>query len=158
MRLTIFYVVLQMILLTGCAMQTNNPDGGRLKMVGANIMISETEVTVAEWLRYINQRIQNEGRGVLPTLKPIKECLNPKLSQFMDIEISKFPVPRESLKHFKCKALPEDGHFYHKHACAWASIPITGITYEQAVEFCLWKTKYGTEKRWDYKLPDRGFW
>jgi hypothetical protein len=112
------------------------------------LTLEETEISLHDWLSYYSWILENEGvvkaNGVLPD----STAIEPEVWQY---------ICNRSTKYSSDLYLPTEqplGYFYSTCAdfttatkiflesslCPVLELPITGITYGQAIEFCKWRT------------------
>lgn len=144
------------------------------KMVESNLNIDQTEIDVRAWLSYYTWKLEKEGldsaKKVLPDSTAVDESVWKLIKTKTDKYTSRFSF-------FTFQPL---GYFYDEcqqsfDVCnkpitclsTYLNYPITGITYEQAVEFCKWRTKVVNEnelfveydkKHVTFRLPTEEEW
>jgi formylglycine-generating enzyme required for sulfatase activity len=157
-----------------------------LVRVGNHLLIDQTEIGVGEWLGYVESTIDNDPLRVYRRIRKMSEADLKYLKSF------KYPVellPDSSiLKNLLWKdvlfgagnyellrmagsngniSIPVNFEFFKSKRKkrllrAYLSQPVTGITYEQAINFCKWRTKIDSirahnnyEPHYRYRLPEK---
>jgi len=127
--------------------------------IGHNICMRQTEVTVHEWIDFI---VNNDFDS---SLYPANACLSNSWTRlifedlknkgnFKHLIVSRIPA-HQSLLSFRLKrdALSDS---LKKTEFVPLSLPITGITFDQAVKFCKWKEQLFNMDRDDSKKVQVG--
>src|ERR1035437_3567705 len=129
-------------------------------------LVQQTEVTVGSWLSFYSWMLKNksieEARNILPdsTLVPktVWKIFKNRQNKFNnDITQSAF-----SIGYFTggCdKSICIDDTLFHgknttnRDGCPFYEYPITGISHEQAIQFCEWQTNVRGKGVVRYSLP-----
>jgi len=134
-----------------------------LMKIGDTIMVDEAEISVGEWLDYIsyyeisnypsylNRQLLTENEKKLLITTPFDSSLLPS-----SIILNKYPFNFLFSKPKKCGVikfsslscnvyLPVDADSLKnsrskKRICDYLKMPIVGISYEQTIKFCQWRT------------------
>jgi len=136
--------------------------------INDSIYLDQTEVTVHAWLSFYTWKLLNEGpvsaNKVLPDSNAVNrlvwDYIKNKSSEFSNsISSSTFqPLGNfqtncdESIKGNKLLT------FVGSSVCPILSFPITGVSYEQVIEFCAWRTKIMGQGKVEYSLPTEKEW
>jgi hypothetical protein len=180
--------IIPIVLLLTCTIQQSQ--GQRLPKntvkIG-NIVCDAAEITVGSWLSYYSWVFDNKGIENARKVLPDSTAVEPAVWQHIKnqtIDFQRFIIAQtdRSIGYFNATCnvfnyitidsyLPEKyqvyGGFFEGVAAEWQKIcpilmlPITGITYEQALDFCRWRTevqgrykyrdKYGS--KFEFRLP-----
>jgi formylglycine-generating enzyme required for sulfatase activity len=130
-------------ILTGCKLDKITSS----KKVGINKYIDQTEIDVRAWLSYYTWKLENEGidsaKSVLPDSTAVDSLvwvlIQLKTNDFSkDLSVFTF----QPLGRFKndCNTLYTDCNKPVTCLSTCLDYPITGISHEQANEFCKWRT------------------
>jgi formylglycine-generating enzyme required for sulfatase activity len=134
--------------------------------------IDETEVTVNSWISYYNWRLLNEGiekaKEVLPDSNGVSRNIWLYIQSAKPTNKSTFittygthtgqPIPMV-LK--ECPDLIiQDSLYQGKKVkrCPYGQYPITGLSYQQVIDFCKWRTKIIGHDTIEYRLPSPEEW
>lgn len=121
-----------------------------------NFFVDDDEVTVGEWLSFYYYAEGLDSLGPKQSLLPKFEGTVAKSYQYLfdatkeeylmvetryglADQVIELPIPKKSYDEAKRKKL------YLKAIGNLMDYPITNITYEQAVSYCEWKTKFETD-------------
>lgn len=133
-----------------------------------SIYFDETEVDVGSWLSYYSWTLTHKGFEAAQKVLPDSNAVEQELWTYIkdktndNIEI----LARYSLQpvgHFRRECDNERTKFSRRLSnqrqfCSMLAFPITGITYEQAVRFCEWRTKVQGNYRFIFRLPTKEEW
>jgi formylglycine-generating enzyme required for sulfatase activity len=142
--------------------------------VGPDIYIDQTEIDVKSWLSYYTWILENEGKQAAAKILPDSLSLEPSVWNLIKMKTDKYS---NSTPVYTLQPL---GYFYDecdknfifdcntKSTCPSLCLryPITGISYEQVIEFCKWRTKIVNEnpifktdkKQIVFRLPTEKEW
>jgi len=125
-----------------------------------------TEVEIGAWLSYYSWVLENEGYFAAMKVLPDSNALEPEVWKFIRTKAAVYDERLTSsgqpigFFNKECKNSKKYGRRLSSvpGSCAYISLPITGITYEQAVSYCEWKTKIQGENKVKYRLPTDEEW
>ena len=135
--------------------------------ISDNVYFDETEIDVASWLSFYTWTIVHEGFGEAQKILPDSNAIEPELwsyirsksTDFVSFEARYTQLPVGyfgkdcTIDAELAKRLPN-----FKNRCTILDLPITGISYEQAVDFCKWRTKTLGDNKIVYRLPTPEEW
>jgi len=134
--------------------------------VSDKLYFEMTEVDVASWLSFYSWVLENKGYHAAQKILPDSIAIEPEVWDFLNVKSEiyddRITTTGKPIGFFKkdC-SIPEK---YKKRlykvqgSCDFVSFPITGITYEQAVAFCEWRTKVQGNNKIVYRLPTNKEW
>jgi len=156
-----------------------------------NIMCDAAEITVGSWLSYFSWVFDNKGienaRKVLPDSTAVEPAVWEHIkNQTRDFQHFRISQTERSIGYFNANCnisnyktidsyLPEKYNVYGsgvmwvnpewQKICPILMLPITGISYEQAVDFCRWRTeiqgrisKFNYAHKLEFRLPTPEEW
>lgn len=134
--------------------------------IGNDLYIDKAEVTVGSWLTYYTwikiRKGETEAKKILPdsnNIEPIIwEYINRTTATYSTIiNFQGF----QNLGYF-CEECNDLNYLIEDSIkpkyCFVLEYPITGISYEQAVEYCKWRSLIQGEKTVEYRLPTPEEW
>ncbi len=138
----------------------------------AEFYVDETEVTVDSWISYYYWKLLNEGVdqaiAVLPDSNAVsKNCwvyiqqVKPSNPNAVITRIASYTGQLMPKVLKECPELSTQDPYYQGkklRRCPYGSYPITGLTYEQVMDFCKWKTKIVGHDSIEYRLPSPEEW
>jgi len=161
-----FIVILIFLLISITTGYSQKRPVGTVKF-GTDKYVDETEIDVASWLSFYTWTLIHEGYEVAQALLPDSNAIEPELwayikdksTDYIDIEASYSLQP---IGYFR-KECKESAKFEKRllmggNYCALLRFPITGISYEQAVAFCKWRTRVQGGNRFIFRLPTPEEW
>jgi len=164
------FIILFVSFISGCysilnSGRFNRVDYGMWKY-NKNFFFDDTEITVSDWFAYYSWLINNEGIVSAQKVLPDSNAIEPDVWQAFknpQREFSYSPARHAILPigYFKINCNDSLNNKYGNswgQCCAYLLLPITGITYEQAVDFCKWKTKWRGDSIMTYRLPTLQEW
>jgi formylglycine-generating enzyme required for sulfatase activity len=127
-----------------------------------------TEIDVKSWLSFYSWTLKNNGIQSAKEVLPDSSAIEPELWLYIKKGSKTFindlagyslqPIGYfdrncdDCLKHFGKRLFRENRY------CAMLNFPITGITYDQAVKFCEWRSKVDEGDKYYYRLPSPEEW
>lgn len=134
--------------------------------------VDQTEVTVDSWLSYYNWILENEGSESAKKVLPDSIAVNPFVWQYIkSIQPAKknqfitsigthtgLPMP---IVLAKCDDLMSQDPYYRNNKnkdCPYGWYPVTGLSYKQVTDFCIWKTKIVGNGSVIFRLPSAAEW
>ncbi len=157
-------IIISILTVTISIAQTNMP---RSIQINDSLYFDQTEVDVASWLSFYSWVLINKGkqaaRGILPDSTAVEPALWAYIiSQttnyvsltgiYTGMPIGYFNAQCQGCEMFGTR-LPKNPKL-----CAMLSLPVTGISYQQAVMFCQWRTKISQPGNYIYRLPTTAEW
>lgn len=134
--------------------------------VDKDVYFDETEVDVGSWLSYYTWVLGHDGYNAALKVLPDSTAIAPELwsyisnqSPYLLEDIGRYTG--ESIGFFK-KTFKENKTFgirtdiseYRK----LLDMPITGLTYEQVIEFCNWRSVHFAGGKFTFRLPTVSEW
>ncbi len=134
--------------------------------ISKNLYFYECEVTVREWVSYYSWILKQEGSIAANKILPDSVAVESEVWQLFKHKSNRYDKTLASETGqpigFFCKKCDDfikyDKDIYRRSACPFYYFPITGLTYEQVVEFCKWKTKVQGGNKIVYSLPTQQQW
>jgi formylglycine-generating enzyme required for sulfatase activity len=130
-----------------------------------------TEVTVTEWLEYYNWVLKNEGKKEAIKALPDSNNVSVFVWKYIQGEKKKMEISAEAGEEYEgflfenCDEIVKNDKFYQSmyknkkiNPCPYGIEPITGISYEQALDYCNWKTILKGNDKTIYRLPTKEEW
>jgi formylglycine-generating enzyme required for sulfatase activity len=132
------------LVITICGCRVTKLFGTRLNE--SDTYFDQTEVDVRSWLSYYTWTLENEGEKKAAEILPDSSAIEPALWKLIK---NKTSIYSNSLGTFTFKPLGYfrddcNGFIIRNDTSCFSNClyhPITGITFEQAVNFCKWRTK-----------------
>jgi uncharacterized protein (TIGR02145 family) len=134
--------------------------------VDDNLFFDQTEVDVGSWLSYYTWVLNHEGQEAARKVLPDSSAIEPEVWQYIRkrtmnyIEtVAAYSGQPIGLFSKKC----EEAKFFGQRLpstslCPFLYLPITGLTYEQVVAFCEWRTVVQGKNKIIYRLPTPEEW
>jgi formylglycine-generating enzyme required for sulfatase activity len=143
-----------------------------MKNCASLFYIDETEVTVDSWISYYNWILINEGiekaNEVLPDSNGVSRNIWIYIRSIKPLKPNAFiatygthtgqPIPTV-LK--ECPDLIIQDSLYQtkkEKRCPYGHYPITGLSYQQVIDFCKWRTTMLGHDTIEYRLPSPEEW
>ena len=132
-----------------------------------DVYFDETEIDVGSWLSYYSWVLVHEGKDAAQKVLPDKNAIEEELWTYInnnsaDYIASLGAYSLQPIGNFgkQCKECDKFGKrlFKEKKYCAMLNFPITGVSYEQAVGFCEWRTKVLGNNKFVFRLPTPDEW
>jgi uncharacterized protein (TIGR02145 family) len=135
--------------------------------VNDSTYVDESEIDVGSWLSYYSWTLDHEGyvsaQKVMPDSNAIDkalwkfintktESLNNQFAHSTGLPIGFFKTDCSDSKTYGKRLRSGNGN------CSLVELPITGISYEQVIKFCEWRTNILGENKIVYKLPTPEEW
>lgn len=129
--------------------------------VDKDVYFDETEVDVGSWLSYYTWVLENVGYNSALKVLPDSTAIAPELwsyisnrSPYLLEEVGKYTDKsigfyKKPFKENKTFGIRTNISEYRK----LLDMPITGLTYEQVVDFCKWRTKRFASSKLTFRLP-----
>ena len=132
-----------------------------------SVYFDETEVDIGTWVSYYFWLQKNEGYESAKNALPDSSLIEPEIWQYfrtklIELDDEKGRYSLQPLGYIAKKCNISDrlskrvGTVYQ--TCNLLSFPITGLTYEQVVNFCKWRTKVLEVNKVIYRLPTPDEW
>lgn len=164
-RLLILILALSGI--TGCISFQPMRYSGTVNLTDS-LRIDQTEINVHAWLSYYTWKLQNEGPVAAGKVLPDSSAVDRVVLDYIMTKSSEFSnclsiYTKQPLGYFQssCAEAAKSNKnlaFAGSSSCPILYFPITGVTYEQVVEFCAWRTKIVGEGKVEYRLPTEKEW
>ncbi len=158
-------IVVLIVLLNAIKIYSQIPVLSSMERVNENIHIDATEVNVGSWLSYYNWVLIHEGyinaRKVLPDSSLIEakvwKYINQKSGDYISTEARYTGQP---IGYFK--RMSKDRYVLDKGDGSGGfdiyNLPLVGVSYEQVVNFCKWRTKIKGKGKYIFRLPTESEW
>jgi formylglycine-generating enzyme required for sulfatase activity len=132
-----------------------------------SVYLDETEIDVGTWLSYYTWVLGHEDYESAKKILPDSSAVEPELwiyinkisTDYIDnfASYSLQPIGYFGKECLECnkfgKRLPTERRF-----CAMLDFPITGLSYEQVIGFCEWRTKVEGGNKFIFRLPTPYEW
>ena len=157
-----------MILFSSCLVLTKRGlVFGESIQIGKETYFDETEMTVMAWLSYYSWIYKNEGQLEAQKVLPDSCALEPDVWQLfkskkLDYDSTHICIyTNQPIGYFNYQC--NDLNYNRKlspnpNSCPIFYYPITGLTYEQVVNFCKWRTNIFDSKYVTFRLPTEKEW
>lgn len=135
--------------------------------VSKNVYFDETEIDVGSWLSYYSWVLVHKGTNEAQKILPDSSALEPELWGYLKKKTNNFIDAKarytlQSIGYFEreCKECEKfSGRLPGQHKyCAMLAFPITGVTYEQVLSFCKWRTEIEGSNQIVFRLPSPEEW
>jgi uncharacterized protein (TIGR02145 family) len=154
--------IILLVFITSNIQATNLAPLGTIK-INDSMCVDEAEINVGCWLAYYNWIYKYKGllesKEILPDSNLVDLAVWKlfKEYRFNDINTTinykEIFFNQSDLKSF----LNKDNHL-SKTSIALLDMPITGVSYNQVLNFCKWRTTYFADNNIEYKLPSLAEW
>lgn len=154
------------IILQGCFFKIKNweHDIGMLR-VNDTLFIDQREVDLYSWMSYYSWVKKNNGQEEAKKLLPDSNKVEPEIWKCFKMEseiYNKYHKSAQTLQPIgffpvKCNHI-KNSESIKTNTCHLLVYPITGISYEQVVDFCEWRTKMNGNNVVTYRLPSENEW
>ncbi|OFY31147.1 MAG: hypothetical protein A2309_06945 [Bacteroidetes bacterium RIFOXYB2_FULL_35_7] len=138
-----------------------------MSKIDNNFYIDQTEIDIGSWLSYYSWILEHDGYNAAHKILPDSTAVNSdvwkyiktKTTDYIDIpgQFTNYPIGYFPEK-CNCKQYLGYSLYYPSSYCIYLSLPITGITFEQALSFCEWRTKHMGKNKIIYRLPTPEEW
>jgi len=129
--------------------------------------IDETEVDVSSWLSYYTWVMVHKGPLEANKVLPDSSAIEPELWVYIKQKSTNYidypgGYTSQPIGYFdkECKSCAKFGKRLpseHRY-CPMLHFPITGLTYEQVVKFCEWRTQIEGDNKFVFRLPTPDEW
>jgi uncharacterized protein (TIGR02145 family) len=131
--------------------------------VGKDIYFDETEVDVGSWLSYYTWVLMHKGTDEAQKVLPDSNAVEPEVWKYISVKSNEFfevqgAYTNEPIGYFRKKCIESKKfgeRITYTDDCALIHFPITGVTYEQVISFCQWRTKLLGKGKYIFKLPSQ---
>ncbi len=134
--------------------------------------IDVTEVNVGNWMDYYKWLFENKSENEALKVLPDSNEVTKFVWEYINREIKNIKFPEGSGKQKfvthvtgNCDEILNKDNFYQKYkgkygiyGCPYKIEPITGLSYEQVVGYCKWKTLVKGNNQITYRLPTSEEW
>jgi hypothetical protein len=139
-----------------------------ISKINDSVYIDIAEVDVHAWLSYYTWKLNYEGQTAANKVLPDKNAIDPEIWEYINSKSNYFSGFESSLTNqplgnfeIKCDNLAKRNKnlYYSSLAnCPFLITPITGVSYEQVVDFCEWRTKIIGAGVIIFRLPSNAEW
>ncbi len=129
-----------------------------------NIYIDETEIDVASWLSYYSWILEHEGEVAAEKVLPDSSCVGPVLWSYIKDKSDKKinfcgNYTFQPIGYFKVNCDNADNKSTsNSPLCNLLYYPIRGVSYEQVVQFCKWRTMVEGDGEYIFRLMTEDEW
>ncbi len=128
-----------------------------------DLYVDDCEVDVGSWLSFYYWTLMHKGTNAAQMLLPDSNSVSPEIWKYITNDERYFTslYGRNSMYpigYFEKNGTNKRGTWYKGNTGEILSYPITGITYEQTVAFCEWRTIVNGQNNFVYKLPTIEEW
>lgn len=150
----------------------NEPYYGMTKFA-EDLYVDITEVTVDTWMTYYEWMREKKGISEASKVLPDSNCISQFTWKYIKGKIENINIIEDTLSekfitflpNF-CKGIVYRDSFYLqldkgkklKNFCPYGRQPVTGLTHEQVIEYCAWKTELKGIGITKYRLPTNKEW
>lgn len=153
----LIFIVLILLFQNVNLIAQEDPRYGAIKL-NDSTYLDQTEIYLFEWLAYYSWVLKNEGyvaaKKVLPdscAIDPdIWNCISKRSKKFNENSSVLTGAPLGYFNH-DCKCLDGKEHSIFE-------LPVTGVSYEQVVDYCKFRTKQNRNNSATYRLPSPDEW
>ncbi len=130
-------------------------DYGAIKL-NDSTFIDQCETSIGSWLTYYTWTLENVGYDAAQKIMPDSSAIEPEIwtciNSKSDVYNNGWANTGQHIGYFKyyCHCLNSDKFFL--------MFPITGLTYEQVIGYCNWRTKIVGKNKIIYRLPTPDEW
>jgi len=131
------------------------------------IFFDQTEVDVGSWLSYYTWTLIHKGYEAAQKVLPDSSAVEPELwdyikgksADYIDVQgaYSMQPIGYFGKECSTCTKFGKRLDSDHRY-CAMLNFPVTGLTYEQVVGFCEWRTRVEGNGKFVFRLPTPEEW
>ena len=168
MNIKVFsFVIISILLISGCIVTKESSRLFGTVKFDNNIYFDEVEVDVGSWLSYYTWLLEHEGIKSAQKVLPDSNAVEPEVWKYINTK-SNIYSNRDGRITFqpigfyceKCSNFINYDKWLNPipESCPFLMFPITGVTYEQAVGFCEWRTKVLGGNKVIYRLPSEKEW
>lgn len=159
-----YYILIGFCLSYICTFAQIKPFGS--VKVDKDVYFDETEVDVSSWLSYYTWMLEHEGYNAALKVLPDSAKVSPEVWMYI-IKRSPFLLEdegrytKEPIGFFEKPFTENKITGIRTTKCEYRDIlnlPITGLTYEQVVDFCNWRTKHIDRNKFAFRLPTASEW
>ena len=139
--------------------------------ISDNLFVDKCEITVNSWITFYDWVLENESKAQAEMLLPDKDLLKREVWEYFSTrtdgnEISKPKIKQTGLPLknvlIHCPELHEQSGTEEieaaKSKCVYGDYPITGVSYDQVLQFCEWRTKMLGDTTVVFRLPSEKEW
>ncbi len=126
-----------------------------------NTNIDKSEVDIASWLSYYTWLLEHKGLKEAQTVLPDSTAVESEVWKYIHLKSNTYlpyvgDYTNQPIGYFyeNCNNIMNDS----AKSCTILHLPITGLTYEQVVNFCKWRTNVQGEGKVFYRLPTPDEW
>lgn len=133
-----------------------------------SLLIDQTEVTIHAWLSYYTWKQKNEGQISANKVLPDSNAIEPLIWSYIKNKSNTFcnqisMQTGQPLGYFRLEcneSVKQNKNLTSANSstCPILSFPITGVSHQQAVEFCKWRTMIFGQGKVEYRLPSEKEW
>ena len=160
-------IVLLMSLLNSCLVSKMGLKLFASVKLNDSTYIDETEVDVKAWLSFYTWTLEHQGLKAAQGLLPDSNAIKPDIWNYIKTKSSIYnsnisslttlPVGYFGLKCDNCNDCDKELS-PNSNSCLLLSFPITGLSYNQVLLFCQWRTEIQGENQVIYRLPTEKEW
>lgn len=165
-KISAIIFVLSIALFSNIEINAEERPFGTVK-VDEGIYFDETEIVVGTWLSFYTWTLINEGYEAAQQLLPDSNAIEPILWEYIKRGATQpfdrlAPYTLLPIGYFEKQCVAEVKQLGKRviasRECALIYLPITGVTYEQVVKFCQWRTKMVGNNKYIFRLPTPDEW
>ena len=131
-------------------------------MLHDTLQVEDVEVPVRAWLSYCSYLLKHNGEQAFLDALPDSNCVGKEVWYIFMNRADRYdrkkicPMTSQPKGYFNEEYLAKYYRIKRKELKDFYdtfSLPITGISYEQAIRFCEWRTQVNPEHNCSYRLP-----
>lgn len=134
--------------------------------INDSIYFDDAEITVGSWLSFYSWTLEHDGYKAAQRLLPDSNSVEPEVWRYINTRSETYNDrvmnTGKPLGFFNssCESADKFGKRLRsiQGSCKYIGFPITGLTYEQVIEFCKWRTSQSDDKTLEFRLPTIEEW
>ncbi len=159
MKTHFFIIILLLLSINLFAQKAPYP----LVKISDDLYVDDCEVDVGSWLSFYYWTLMHKGTKAAQMLLPDSNCVTPEIWKHITDDERYFTVlngrsTMQPIGYYEKNGTNKRGTWYGGKTGEILSYPITGITYDQAVAFCEWRTIVNGQNNFVYRLPTLEEW
>ncbi len=129
----------------------------RTTEIGDSIYLDETEIDIGSWLSYYTWILEHDGIQAAEKVLPDSTLVLPEVWEYIRTPSTK---KMNLLGNYTYQPIGyfEKGCMGNSRKCPLINYPVTGVSYEQVIAFCKWRTKVNGRGKLVYRLPTPKEW
>lgn len=151
----------------GCIVSKNSIKYSSIVKIQDNIYFDETEVDVGSWISYYSWILENKGWNEAQKVLPDSSALEPEVWKYINHKsaeglniLGRYTGQPVGFYCKKCSDFIQYEKWLNPipERCPFLDFPITGLTYNQVIDFCKWRTTMLGDNELVFRLPSNKEW